>query len=70
MKKTSAQKSQTQLWNNFYRASLFARSSIGWSHPADQEVKQRFAELQRYLEQLIAQSESEAAESDTVVKQI
>jgi hypothetical protein len=60
--KTFAQKNQTQLWNHLYKSNLFACGSVGFSHPAHDEIKQRFAELQQYLEQVIDQAEKEAAE--------
>jgi hypothetical protein len=63
--KTWAQKNQTQLWSHLYKASLFARGSLGplgHIHPAEKEIEQRFDELQQYLEQLIEQSEKEAVQ--------
>lgn len=60
--KTTAQKNQTQLWDHFYKAELFARGSLPINDPAREEIKQRFASLQEYLEQLISLSEKEMAE--------
>jgi len=60
--KTLAQKSQTQLRNNLYKAELFACGSVGWNKKYTNDIKQKFEDLQEYLEQAIAQTELEAAE--------
>jgi len=59
--KTFAQKNQTQLWSHLYKSELFACGSVGFTHPARDEIKQRFAELQQWLEQTIDKAELEVA---------
>ena len=60
--KTWAQKNQTQLWSHLYKSELFACGSVDWNHKYKDDIKQKFNDLQQYLEQAIAQTEQETAE--------
>ena len=53
MAKTFQEKNQTQLWNHLHKASMFARGSVDFNHPNSEEIKQKFQELQEYLESVI-----------------
>jgi hypothetical protein len=60
--KTWAQKNQTQLWGHLYKSELFACGSVDWNDKYTDDIKQKFNDLQQYLEQAIAQTEQETAE--------
>jgi hypothetical protein len=60
MAKSFQEKNQTQLWNHLYKASMFASGSLPYSSEHQKEIKQKFQELQEYLESVILSVEEAA----------